>query len=283
MSASFTQASSRYAKTPYVPSEAGRQRTGRQSGLTDVCDLLHVSGSFFSGMSEVAFQHVRLKAGKRLFTIGQNFDMLYIVNSGFLKTVLRDDAGNEQVLGFPMKGDVLGIDGIHSGKYMSEAAALSDCDIIMVPFKVFASLGTRYPELEISLHRIMSQELIRDHTVAVILGSLRAEARIARFLISLSERFADLGYSGTKFNLRMTRQEIGSYLGLTLETTSRALSALNKAGYVAIEGKSVSILEPLTLKRMRRLPPSKVRHSKKAMAELVIGSPSNDMENRAAA
>jgi CRP/FNR family transcriptional regulator, anaerobic regulatory protein len=283
MSAVFTQASNLYAKTPYVKSEACRPRAGRWSSLTDVCDLLHVSGSFSAGTSEAAFQHIRLKAGQRLFTIGQNFDMLYIVNSGFLKTVLLDDAGNERVLSFPMRGDVLGVDGIHAGKYMSEAIALSNCDVIMVPFKAFASLGKTYPELEISLYRIMSQELIRDHTVAAILGSLRAEARIARFLITLSERFSALGYSGTEFNLRMTRQDIGSHLGLTLETASRTMCALNKAGYIAIHGKSVCILEPLTLKSMRRLPPSKVRHSKKAMTKLVIRSPSNDMENMAAA
>jgi CRP/FNR family transcriptional regulator len=212
-----------------------------------------------------------------------HFDMLYIVNSGFLKTVLRDDAKNEQVLSFPMRGDVLGVDGIHSGKYMSKAVALSSCDIIVVPFKIFTSLGKMYPELEISLYRIMSKELIREHTVATILGFLRAEARIARFLTSLAERFSDLGYSGTKFNLRMTRQEIGSYLGLTLETTSRALSALSKAGYIAIKGKSVCISDPLTLKTMRRLPPSQIRRSKKAMTELIIGSPSNHMEKMAAA
>lgn len=283
MSAVFTQASSLYAKKSCVASEAGRQRTGRCSSLTDVCNLLHVSGSFSAGTSEVAFQHVRLKAGQRLFSIGQNFEMLYIVNSGFLKTVLHDDAGNERVLSFPMRGDVLGVDGIHSGKYMSEAVALSNCDIVMVPFKVFTSLGKKYPELEISLYRIMSRELIRDHTMATTLGSYRAEARIARFLTSLSERFSDLGYSGAEFNLRMTRQDIGNYLGLTLETASRTLCALNKVGYIAIDGKSVCILEPLTLKSMRRLPPSKVRHSKKAMTKLVIRSPSNDMQNRAAA
>jgi CRP/FNR family transcriptional regulator, anaerobic regulatory protein len=283
MSAVSTQSSSLYARTPYVKSAEGHQRAGHWSSLTDVCNLLHVPCSFSAGTSEVSFQHVRLKAGQRLFTTGQSFDMLYIVNSGFLKTVLLDDAKNEQVIGFPMRGDVLGVDGIHSGKYMSEAVALSNCDIIMVPFRVFTSLGKKYPELETSLYRIMSQELIREHTVATILGSLKAEARIARFLISLSERYCDLGYSGTKFNLRMTRQEIGSYLGLTLETASRTLCALNNVGYIAINGKSVCILEPLTLKSMRRLPPSKARRSKKAMTKLVIGSPSNDMENMAAA
>lgn len=283
MSAVLAKANSLYTRTPYVTSAARHQHAGHRTSLTDVCNLLHISAHFFAGTADVTFQHVRLKPGQRLFTIDQHFDMLYIVNSGFLKTVLRDDAGNEQVVRFPMKGDVLGVEGIHSGKYTSEAVALSNCDIIIVPFKDFTALGKQHPELEMSLYSVMSQELTRDHTVATILGCLKAEARIARFLVLLSERFSSLGYSGTEFTLRMTRQEIGSHLGLTLETASRALCALNKAGYIAIDGKSVCILEPLTLKSMRRLPPSKVRNSKKAMAELAFTPQSIDIRNMAAA
>lgn len=102
--------------------------------------------------------------------------------------------------------------------------------------------------------------------MASMLGSLSAEARVGRFLTTLSERFSAMGYSGKEFNLRMTRQEIGSYLGLTLETVSRTLSAFDKLGYIVVDGKSVSLLDSHTLKTLRRLPPSKVRSTKKESA-----------------
>jgi CRP/FNR family transcriptional regulator len=286
MSVSIIQTHHIFTKVPYVSSEAPRQRAGHfWSSLADICNLLHVSGSFLASEPEVTFKHVRIKSGQRLYTAGQSFDALYIVNSGFFKTVLLDDSGNEQVLSFPMKGDVLGVDGIHSKKYMSEAVALSNCDVIIVPFKVFISLGQKYPELETSLYRIMSQELIRDHTVATMLGSLSAEARVARFLTTLSERFADLGYSSREFNLRMTRKEIGSYLGLSLETASRTLCALSKAGYIVVKdnGRSVCILDPLTLKTLRHLSPSKVRNAKTASAVPVIALPSHEANTTVAA
>ena len=246
--------------------QAGRQRAGHLwSSLADVCHLLQITPNFLANGSEIVFQHVQFKAGQRIYTSGQAFDTLYIVNSGFLKTVLLDESGNEQVLSFPMRGDVLGVDGIHAKQYMSEAVALSSCDIIIVPFKVFASLGRKYPELELSLYGVMSRELTREQAMAGMLGSLSAEARVARFLVSLSERFAAMGYSGKEFNLRMTRQEIGSYLGLTLETVSRTLSAFDRLGLVSVEQRSISLKDPQALKTLRRLPPSKAQPKKAAI------------------
>ncbi|MDQ9169388.1 helix-turn-helix domain-containing protein [Oxalobacteraceae bacterium R-40] len=246
---------------------AGRQRAGHLwSSLTDVCSLLQVTPiAAASTADDVVFQHVQFKTGQRLFTVGQPFDALYILNSGFLKTVMLDEAGNEQVLSFPMKGDVLGVDGIHAKQYMSEAVALSSCDVIVIPFKVFSSLGRKYPELELSLYGVMSRELAREQSMAGMLGSLSAEARVGRFLVALSERYAAMGYSGKEFNLRMTRQEIGSYLGLTLETVSRTLSAFDRIGYIAVEGRSIILKDMPTLKTLRRLPPSQSR-SKEVVA-----------------
>jgi CRP/FNR family transcriptional regulator len=253
--------------TSYAKPEAGRQRAGHLwSSLLDVCNLLQIAPGTAANDTEIVFQHVQFKAGQRIFTIGQSFDMLYIVNSGFLKTVLIDEAGNEQVLGFPMKGDLLGTDGIHQKKYASEAVALTSCDIIMVPFKVMTSLSRRYPELEMALYSAISRELIREQIMLNMLGSLSAEARVGRFLVSLSERFAAMGYSGKEFNLRMTRQEIGSYLGLTLETVSRTLSAFDRIGYVSVDGRSLILKDSQALKTLRRLPPSQTKAKKAAEA-----------------
>jgi CRP/FNR family transcriptional regulator len=240
--------------------DAGLQRQGKLwSTLKEVCDLLRISASSSIADEEFLFQHMQFKAGQRIHTIGQPFDMLYIAYSGFLKTVMIDESGNEQILGFPMKGDMFGIDGIHSKQYASETVALSNCDIILVPFKTFTALGRMHGDLESAIYGAMSRELVREQAMVSMLGSLSAEARVGRFLVFLSDRFSQMGYSGTQFNLRMTRQEIGSYLGLTLETVSRTLSAFNAIGLISIDQRAVVINDLHALKTLRRLPPSQSR------------------------
>ena len=246
-----------------IPADTGWQRTGKLwSTLKEVCDLLRIPASASMQDQDTLFQHVQFKAGQRIHTIGQPFDVLYIVNSGFLKTVMIDVFGNEQILSFPMKGDLFGVDGIHGRRYESEAVALTNCDVILVPFKKLTALGKMFPELEAALYGVMSRELIREQSMVSMLGSLSAEARVALFLVNLSERFAELGYSGKQFNLRMTRHEIGSYLGLTLETVSRTLSAFNEMGLISVDQRAIDIKDFNALKTLRRLPPSRTRDKK---------------------
>jgi len=224
--------------------EAGWQRQGKLwSNLKELCELLRIPSAPSLNDEEFLFQHVQFKTGQRIHTIGQPFDTLFIVHSGFLKTVLIDEYGNEQVLSFPMKGDLFGVDGIHTKRYSSEAVALSNCDLILLPFKKFTALGRSYIELEHAMYSVMSRELVREQAMVSMLGALSAEARVARFLVSLSERFAEMGYSSKLFNLRMTRHEIGSYLGLKLETISRTLSYFQTQGLIAVQNKHLRILK----------------------------------------
>ncbi|WP_420475629.1 Crp/Fnr family transcriptional regulator [Noviherbaspirillum sp. ST9] len=243
--------------TPSPTGAAWQRQAKLWSNLKEVCDLLRIPAKLSA--DDFQFQHMQFKAGQRIHTIGQPFDMLYVVNSGFLKTVMIDELGNEQVLGFPMKGDMFGIDGIHRKQYATETVALSNCDVILIPFKVFAGLGRSHPELEASIYAVMSRELVREQAMVGTLGSLSAEARVARFLVFLSERFTEMGYSGTQFNLRMTRQEIGNYLGLTLETVSRTFSAFNTIGLIGVDQRAIVIHDLQSLRTLRRLPPSRVR------------------------
>jgi CRP/FNR family transcriptional regulator, anaerobic regulatory protein len=243
-----------------APMDAGWQRQGRLwSNLKEICELLRIQPVSSNSDEELLFQHVQFKTGQRIYTIGQSFDTLYIVHSGFVKTVLIDEFGNEQVLSFPMRGDLLGVDGIHSRRYASEAVALSNCDVILVPFKKLTALGRVHLELEPAMYGVMSRELVREQAMVSMLGALSAEARVARFLVSLSERFAEMGYSSKFFNLRMTRHEIGSYLGLTLETVSRTLSAFNEIGLISVDQRAIGINDAEALKSLRRLPPSSSR------------------------
>jgi len=249
------------------PMEAGRQKHGKLwSTLKEVCDLLRIQVTLNSSVTneEVLFQHVQFKTGQRIHMIGQPFDMLYIVNSGFLKTVLIDEFGNEQVLSFPMKSDLLGVDGIHTKHHSSEAVALSDCDLILLPFKKLTTLGRTHAELEHAMYGVMSRELVREQAMICMLDTLSAEGRVARFLVSLADRFSQMGYSNRLFNLRMTRHEIGSYLGLTLETVSRTLSALHDIGWIGVDQKTIEIKDINALRNLRRLPPAKSRAKGKA-------------------
>lgn len=243
------------------------QRQGKLwSNLKEVCDLLRIPATLNGAYDEFQFQHMQFKSGQRIHTIGQPFDMLYIVYSGFLKSVIIDESGNEQVLGFPMKGDLFGIDGIHGKHYSTEAVALSNCEIILVPFKTFLTIGRTNADLEAAIYGVMSRELVREQSLIGTLGSLSAEARVARFLVSLSDRFSDMGYSGKQFNLRMTRQEIGNYLGLTLETVSRTFSAFNAIGLIAVDQRAIVLHDIQALKTLRRLPPSHARAKEAAKA-----------------
>jgi CRP/FNR family transcriptional regulator len=278
------ETSSTYTLMNMQPSIAtGRLRDAKLwSNLKEVCELLGIAANASSADEDLLFQHVQFKAGQRIHTIGQSFDMLYIVNSGFLKTVMIDESGNEQILSFPMKGDLFGIDGIHTKQYASEAVALSNCDIILLPFKKFTAIGRTHAELETALYSVMSRELMREQSMVSMLGSLSAEARVARFLVSLSNRFAEMGYSGKQFNLRMTRHEIGSYLGLTLETVSRTLSAFNEIGLISVEQRAIEIKDINALKTLRRLPPSRAR-AKQEAAKAVKRAPVSLLATRSTA
>lgn len=245
---------------PHPPSQRpGRQQQGQLwSNLKAICDLLKIQAAPFR-KEEMLFQHVQYKAGQRIHSTGQVFDTFHILNCGFIKTIVIDELGNEQVLGFPMKGDILGLDAIDTGHHACEAIALSDCDLILIPFKKLCALGRAHIEMENFLFEMISRDLSREREIISMLGGLGAEARVARFLLSLSHRFAAMGYSDKLFNLRMTRQEIGSYLGITLETVSRTLTAFKKLGFITVNRRAIGIRNADALKTLRRLPPSRAR------------------------
>jgi CRP/FNR family transcriptional regulator, anaerobic regulatory protein len=242
------------------------------SSLADVCRLLEIPSARAATNTSLAFKQVQLNPRQHIYKAGQTFDALYIVNSGFVKTSLPDEAGHEQVLGFPMKGDLLGTDGIHQKKYASNAIALSHCNLVVVPFQVLTSLNKEYPEIEIAIYGMMSRELMRDQSQLNILGSRNSEVRVARFLISMSERFSHLGYSDKEFKLRMTRREIASYLGLSLETVSRTLSAFNQLDFIAVDGRSITLRQPQRLKTLRHLPPIKEKIAERPLKRERAGS-----------
>ena len=191
----------------------------------------------------MSFTLRRVQQGVALYRAGDPFGPIYAIRSGTFKNVLLDANGSYQVLGFPMASDVLGLDGIEAQHYRTEAVALEDSEVAIIPFPRLAHLGGKAGELQQFVYRLLSRQLTREHMQMWLLGSLGAESRVAAFLLILGEGYARLGYSDTRFNLRMTRLDLGSFLGLTQETVSRALSGFSEAGVIRVHNKELQILD----------------------------------------
>ena len=159
-----------------------------------------------------------------------------------MKTVVLLEDGREQVTRLCMPGEMLGMDGLASGRHASDAIALDDGEVCVVPYHRLENLEREGRAVQRQLHRMFSTEIVRGQRMMLLLGSMRAEERVAAFLLNLSERFTALGYSPSEFILRMTRDEIGSLLGIKLETVSRIFSKLQREALIEIQGKHVRII-----------------------------------------
>ena len=197
----------------------------------------------------------RVRRGETLYTAGDAFRVLYVVRVGVMKSFTLSDDGMMQVTGFAMSGDVVGLDGIDSGKQQSSVVALDDCEVFVVPFAQCERWSQESAHAQRLMMRILAREILRSQELMLLLGTMRAEQRLATFLLDLSERYGRLGYSRTQFILRMTRQDIGSYLGLKLETVSRLLSRFQQEGILQVQGKSLALLDVATLWRLSGLSP----------------------------
>lgn len=192
----------------------------------------------------------RLKKGDFLFRNGDGFDSLFVVRTGFLKTVIASHDGRDQVTGFFMSGELIGMDGICTHSHSCDAVALEDSEVCELPFGYMEALSKEIPSIQTHFFRLMSREIVRDQGVMLLLGNMRAEERIAAFLLNLSQRLHHRGFAANDFILRMSREEIGSYLGLKLETVSRTLSRFHQEGLIMVEHKHIRLLKPEMLNQM---------------------------------
>jgi CRP/FNR family transcriptional regulator len=218
--------------------------------LHELCLPLGLSQSEIEKLDEVVSTRRRLKRGEALYRAGENFDAIYAIRSGFFKTDVLLEDGREQVTGFQMTGELLGLDGISTEIHSCNAIALEDSEVCTIPFSHLEGLSREIQTLQHHFHKVMSREIVRDHGVMMLLGMMRAEERLATFLLNLSQRFTARGYSPAEFYLRMTREEIGSYLGLKLETVSRAFSRFQEEGFIAVQQKHIRILDIAKLKTL---------------------------------
>jgi len=192
----------------------------------------------------------KVPRGGSLYQAGDRFESLFAVWTGFFKTVITSNQGRDQVTGFQMAGELLGLDGISNDRHQCDAVALEDSQVCQIPYERLEEISREVNVLQHHFHKIMSREIVRDHGVMLLLGSMRAEARLAAFLLNLTQRLQARGFSATSLVLRMTREEIGSYLGLKLETVSRAFSHFQEDGLLEVKQRDIRIVDSAGLRRL---------------------------------
>ncbi|MDP3211336.1 MAG: fumarate/nitrate reduction transcriptional regulator Fnr [Methylotenera sp.] len=218
--------------------------------LRELCMPVGFNVDEMKRLDEVVEKRRRVKQGELLFNSGDTFTSLYAIRTGFFKTCVTSEDGREQVTGFQMAGEIIGMDGIVSDRHNCNAVALEDAEVCVMPFATVEDLSRELPALQRHVHKIMSREIVRENSVMMLLGNMRAEERLAAFLLNLLQRLHARGLSQSELVLRMTREEIGSYLGLKLETVSRAFSKFSEEGIIEVKQRYVKILAPEALKKI---------------------------------
>jgi len=218
--------------------------------LRELCMPVGLSDQDLLRIEEVVETKRKVKRCANLFSDGDAFSALYAIRTGFFKTCVSTEDGREQVTGFQMAGEIMGLDGIVSDHHTCNAVALEDAEVCVMPFDQIENLSREVKALQHHVHKIMSREIVREHGVMLLLGSMRAEERLAAFLLNLVQRLHARGFSRSELVLRMTREEIGSYLGLKLETVSRTFSKFAEEGSIEVKQRHVQILDPQALQQI---------------------------------
>jgi CRP/FNR family transcriptional regulator len=211
--------------------------------LRELCLPVGLNRDSLDRLDELVATRRSIERGNTLFRAGDPFQSLYAVRTGFFKTCVSSEDGRDQVTGFQMAGELLGLDGISTDSHTCDAVALEDSQVCVIPYVALEGLSREFNELQHQFHKIMSREIVRDHGVMLLLGSMRAEERLAAFLLNLTQRLQARGFSASALILRMTREEIGSYLGLKLETVSRTFSKFQDEAILEVKQRQIRILD----------------------------------------
>lgn len=237
---------------PYTPSPVLNVTALKAScancSLHQLCLPMGLNDTDMSKLDEIIGRRRRILRDESLYQMQEPFTNLYAIRFGHFKTSQINPSGEQQITGFQMAGELLGMDAISADHHHCNATALEDSEVCEIPFPRLEELFGQVPTLLHHFHRIMSQEIMREQNVMLLLGNMRAEQRFAAFLVNLSSRYAARGYSATSFQLRMSREDIGNYLGLTIESISRLLSRFKKQGWLKVDKREVQLLDPVMLK-----------------------------------
>ncbi|WP_027897257.1 fumarate/nitrate reduction transcriptional regulator Fnr [Zestomonas thermotolerans] len=219
----------------------------KDCSLASLCLPLSLNLEDMDALDEIVKRGRPLKKGDFLFRQGDPFDSVFAVRSGTLKTFSLSDDGVEQLTGFHLPSELVGLCGMDSEVYPVSAQALETTSVCEIPFERLDELSAELPQLRRQLMRVMSREIRDDQQMMMLLSKKTADERIATFLVNLSARFRARGYSANQFRLSMSRNEIGNYLGLAVETVSRVFTRFQQNGLISAEGKEIRILDPIAL------------------------------------
>ncbi|WP_084306503.1 fumarate/nitrate reduction transcriptional regulator Fnr [Phytopseudomonas flavescens] len=233
-------------------SESIKLRTPHQANCKDcslasLCLPLSLDLEDMDALDEIVKRGRPLKKGEFLFRQGDTFNSVFAVRSGALKTFSLSDAGEEQITGFHLPSELVGLSGMDTELYPVSAQALETTSVCEIPFERLDELSVNLPQLRRQLMRIMSREIRDDQQMMLLLSKKTADERIATFLVNLSARFRARGFSANQFRLAMSRNEIGNHLGLAVETVSRVFTRFQQSKLLEAEGKEVHILDPIKL------------------------------------
>ncbi|AYC32647.1 fumarate/nitrate reduction transcriptional regulator Fnr [Pseudomonas cavernae] len=219
----------------------------KDCSLASLCLPLSLNFEDMDSLDEIVKRGRPLKKGEFLFRQGDAFGSVFAVRAGSLKTFSLSDDGEEQLTGFHLPSELVGLSGMDSEHYPVSAQALETTSVCEIPFERLDELAAELPQLRRQLMRVMSREIRDDQQMMMLLSKKTADERIATFLVNLSARFRARGFSASQFRLAMSRNEIGNYLGLAVETVSRVFTRFQQNGLISATGKEVQILDPIEL------------------------------------
>ena len=215
----------------------------QQCGLNELCLPHTLTSAEMDEVDQIVKRGKPLQRGDYLFGTGDPFHSIYAVRSGSLKVFTIDDEGEEQVIGFYLPGEILGMDAIDSKHHNSNARALETSSVCEIPFESIEDLSANIRNLQVHMYKLLSREIRFDQELQMLLAKKTAEERIGAFLMNLSMRYEQRKLSSTRFRLPMARSDIGNYLGLAVETVSRIFTRFQTMEILKVEGKEVEILD----------------------------------------
>lgn len=218
--------------------------------ILELCLPFGLTSQEVEQLDSLIVQRVKVKKNAALYRAGDPLRFLHAVRFGSFKTCVLSLDGREQVTGFQIPGDMLGLDAISADEHACNAFALEDSEVCPLPYSRLEKLARALPALQHNLSKILSREIVRDHEMLMLLGNMNSDERLAAFLLNLSQRLKMRGYSSKEFVLKMRREEIGSYLGLRLETICRGFARLREQALVEVSGREVKILNMDGLKHL---------------------------------
>ena len=228
----------------------GLRRSCAQCSLQQLCLADGMTQADLIKLDDIIRQRRPLASGARLFRMGEAMGSVFVTRDGAVKTVTFGENGDEQIIGFHLPGELIGLDALADGKHRCEAVALTQTSLCEIPFGQLGEIAAKIPGLHQQLMRVIGMSVGRDQDHKEILVRRQANERIGLFLHGLSERYKGIGRDAIRLQLPMSRIDIANYLGLALETVSRGFTRLQDDGLIEVHGRRVELIDPATLARL---------------------------------